>query len=257
MAQGFPHTRFNSSSLVRTLADLAVADVPAPKQSFADRLGQWLDFTDALTLFAVINGGKAVAPDVRSAAPVTGDSAARQAFDRVRDALVESITGDGGPRPGKARIELPAPGPEATVESAADFAPYHRYYLAHQRDMAASIGSLRTTVRAALSERSAALGRLAALDAAMDQALAGRERDLLATVPGLLGGRFEHLYWAHQVKLAEAQVADEPDRWLQPGGWLAGFCREMQSVLLAELDMRLQPIAGMIAALASETTGKQ
>ncbi|AYH44298.1 DUF3348 domain-containing protein [Azoarcus sp. DN11] len=256
MAQGLPRTRFNSSNLVRALADLAVADVAASKQSFADRLGQWLGFADALTLFSVINADKA-APDVLAAAPSAESSAARQALARVRAALVESITTDGVIRPGRARIELPTPDPQASIESAADFAPYHRYYLAHQRDMSASIGPLRITVRAALSGQTPALARLAALDAVMEQALAGRERDLLATVPGLLGRRFDHLYKLHQLKLAEAQAADDSGRWMQPGGWLAGFCREMQSVLLAELDLRLQPVAGMIAALENVATGKQ
>jgi hypothetical protein len=35
------------------------------------------------------------------------------------------------------------------------------------------------------------------------------------------------------------------------------FCRELQAVLLAELDLRLQPVAGLIAALDHEVTRKQ
>ena len=257
MAQGLPRTRFNSSRLVRVLTDLAVTDVPESKQSFAERLGQWLDFTDGLSLYSALNAGMAGAPEVQSASPSPESATARKAFERVRGALVDSIASDGGLGSGKSRIELPTPAPDASVENAADFAPYHRYYLAHQRDMIASIGPLRTTVRADLSRHSPALKRLAVLDAVMDQALTARERNLLATVPALLARRFEHLYTAHQATLAEAQTADDPRRWMQPGGWLAAFCREMQAVLRAELDLRLQPIAGLIAALDQEVTRKQ
>lgn len=231
-----------------------MTDVPVSKQSFADRLGQWLDFTDALSLFSALNAGTVDASEVQSEASSPESATARKAFARVRGALVDSMTADGELKPGKARIELPAPAPHAPVESAADFAPYHRYYLAHQRDMSASIGPLRATVRAALSRHSPTLKRLAALDAVLDQALGARERDLLATVPVLLAGRFEHLYKAHQALVVQAQTADDPGGWMQPGGWLAVFRREMQAVLLAELDVRLQPIAGLIAALDNEVT---
>jgi hypothetical protein len=252
MAHGMPRTRFNSSGLVRALSDLAVAEVPGSKQSFADRLGQWLDFTDALALFSALNAGTAAGVEPRAAAPSTAGELARQEFERVRAALADSITTDGMLAPGRAGIALPLPAQRASVDSAADFAPYHRCYLAHQRNMNLSIGPLRASVRAALSRHSPALGRLASLDAVMDQALAARERNLLATVPSLLARRFEQLFKAHQAALAEAQVADEPGQWMQAGGWLAAFCSEVQAVLLAELDLRLQPVAGLIAALDHE-----
>ena len=175
----------------------------------------------------------------------------------MRALLADSIVANGVFTPGKARIELPTPVPNASPESAAEFSPYRRYYLAHQRDMTASIGTLRTSVRAALSSHSPALERLAALDAVLDQALSTRERTLLSTVSSLLAKRFEHLYATHQAARVDAQTEDEPARWMEPGGWLARFCREMQAVLLAELDTRLQPVAGLIEALHNEVTEKQ
>ena len=257
MAQGLPRTRLNSSSLVRVVAELAAADVPDAKHSIAERLGQWLDFTDALSLFSALNGGTPAGAGGQSGASSPASAAARKEFARVRGVLAESITTDGVLTPGRARVELPVPAPQGAIESAADFAPYHRYYLAHQRDMNLSIGPLRATVRAALSGQSASLRRLAALDAVMDQALAVRERNLLAMVPALLARRFDQLYRAHRAALVESQMADEPQRWMQPGGWLAVFCREMRAVLLAELDLRLQPIAGLIAALDQEETSQE
>jgi hypothetical protein len=159
---------------------------------------------------------------------------------------------DGVLNTGKTRTKLPTPAIGASIEGAADFSPYRRYYVAHQRDMDSSIGQLRANVRAALSSRSPTLKRLATLDAALGQALGARERNLLATVPSLLENRFEHLRKAHQEALAATQAPDDPERWMQPGGWLAVFCKDMQGVLLAELDVRLQPVIGLIEALGNE-----
>lgn len=219
-----------------------VTDVAESKQSFAERLGQWLDFADALTLFSALNAGGEDASAPRSAAFSPEAAGAREAFVRVRRVLMDSITASAEP-------EL--------TEGTPDFAPFHRYYLARQRDMGARIAPLRENVRGALSRQSPALKRLAGLDAVLDQALAARERDLLATVPGHLAGRFERLYEAHRATVAETPATDDPQRWMQPGGWLAMFRRDMQAVLLAELEVRLQPVAGLVAALENEATGKQ
>lgn len=236
------------------LADLGVAEVGEAKQSLGERLGHWLDFNDAMALFGALNG--AAAPAAAKASPVGGEAALREDFARVRGWLVEGITVDGVFNPGKARIKLPSPAPQAPAASAADFSPYHRYYLAHQREMNSAIGPLRVNARAALAGLSPSCQRLAALDAAMEEALAPRERTLLATIPLLLAKRFEQLYGAHRQSLA-AGVEDDPAGWLEPGGWLAAFCRDLQAVLLAEVDFRLQPVAGLIEALGSEVTKQQ
>lgn len=250
MARGLPRTSFNSSRLVRLLADFSVTEVAEAKQSFADRLGQWLDFTDAMALYSALNENAGHGSTKQASA----NPAINEEFARLRHALAESITSDGVLKAGNVRIKLPTPAAHLAVDSAADFSPYHRYYLAHQRDMATGIGPLRGKVRAALAGQSPARQRLAALDAVMDEAMATRERNLLAMVPLLLAKRFEHLYKAHQAARGETPVADDPAQWMQPGGWLAAYCRDMQAVLLAELDLRLEPVAGLIEALGNEVT---
>ena len=284
MTQAVSRTRFNSAGLVRILAELAVADVADPKQTFAERLGEWLDFKDALALYSALNSAAAGAPS--RAAPA---AALRGQLVQVRGELAAAVAAAGTTQPGGTNLALPTPLPNAAPESAADFAPFHRYYLAHQRAMAAAVSPLRASARAALAGRSAALRQLAALDAVFDQALAAREASLLATVPVLLGKRFAHLYAAHRREReaaapdvagqaapdAAGQAAtagaaatgegapgagappDDPARWMQPGGWLVRFCAEMQRVLLAELDLRLMPVAGLVAALDKESTELQ
>lgn len=246
MARGSPRTSFDSSRLIRALSDLVSTDAAPPRQSFADRLGQWLDFADAIALFSALNGSTDAA-----GGPATAEHPAlRDEFARVRGALLDSINTDGVLTPGKARIRLPAPAWHASTPGAADYLPYHRYYLAHQRDMGAAIAPLRASVRAGLAQRAPALRQLAALDGVLDQALAPRERSLLATVPQLLGRRFEQLHQAHRNALT---TPDDPARWLQPGAWLHTFCQDMRAVLLAELELRLQPVAGLLEALNEVT----
>jgi hypothetical protein len=247
MARQSPRARFNSSRLVRVLAGLAETEAVESRQSIAERLGQWLGVTDALPLSSVLDAGTVGASSVQPAASA-GGMGARDAFERVRAALLDALSTNG--------IEvMSANGVEGF--GTADFAPYRRHYLARQRDMRTSIGPLRAAVRVELARQSPRLRQLAALDAVLDQALVDRERTLLATVPTLLSLRFGKLYEAHRAKLAEAQATDDPARWMAPGGWLARFCSEMRDVLLAELELRLQPIAGLVAALDNETTRSQ
>jgi hypothetical protein len=165
-------------------------------------------------------------------------------------ALTDSIMG------GNARIKQPKPTPGTPMEVQADFSAYRRYILAQQRHMAASIGPLRLAARDALAACSSALKRLADLDAALDQALGHREDDLLATVPSLLEKRFEHLREAHRAALIESGEENDPERdperQLPQEQWLAVFRRELQDVLLAELELRLEPVVGLIEAYSNE-----
>ena len=276
MTQAVSRTRFNSAGLVRILAELAVADVADSKQTFAERLGEWLDLKDALALYSALNSAAGHSPP--GAPPA---AALRKRLAQVRGELAAAVAAAGTAQPGGANLALPTPLPNAAPESAADFASFHRYYLAHQRAMAAAVGPLRASARAVLSGQSAALRQLAALDAVLDQALAAREASLLASVPVLLGKRFVQLFEAHQREREAAAsdtagqavtagpaatgesaagagaAPDDPARWMQPGGWLARFCAEMQRVLLAELDLRLMPVAGLVAALDMESTELQ
>lgn len=266
----------NSSRLVRLLAEIAetaettrkaeIAGLPgagqsnaaASKQSFAEKLGLWLDWPDAIALAAALTRDHAAgALILRSAGDAV--SGAVQAFLRVRAELANAIADDGVVHPGRPlakrpllatgvvrprmRVPVPSvvPGPVTKHPPDLDFSPYRRAYVNHQRAMAAAIGPLRAQVRAGLSSRSPALGQLAALDAVLDDALAARERHLLARVPGLLEKHF-----AHRCKAPPVATADG----------LTGFCQDMQGVLLAELDIRLQPIEGMLEAMGYEVTGQ-
>jgi hypothetical protein len=71
-----------------------------------------------------------------------------------------------------------------------------------------------------------------------EQALAERERGLLASAPVLVGRRFDQLRGTSD-------------------GWLATFHDDFRETLAAELELRLQPLDGLIAALDDEATRMQ
>lgn len=91
------------------------------------------------------------------------------------------------------------------------------------------------------------MARLAEVDAVMELTLSPREQTLLNTVPGLLGTHFERL---RETAHAHGSAADsEAAPRAVSDSWLDLFRKDMQSVLLAELDVRFHPIEGLLAAL--------
>ena len=204
-------TGFTDSALVRLLARLNDITVPESRQGFADRLSQWFGWTDAISLSAALDGSAAAPGRARGR-----DGAEQREVDGVRAALAKAIAERGA--------------------FASDFASHRRRYLARQQAMETAIGPLRGRLRAKLASASPEMARLAALDVVMEQVLGAQEHRLLATVPGLLEKHFARL-----------RQADESDGG--SGAWVDVFCRDMQGVLLAELDIRLQPIEGLLDAL--------
>ena len=248
MTRGLQRTTFNRSGLVRLLSD-TTPEVIDPKYDFGERLGQWLDFSDALALFSVLNQ---MAGPGTSTVPGTQAAALSAQLQRIRGQLGTAILADGvfndsGDEP-TPRHPFPTPLPGASAEAAADYAPYHRYYLAQQRDLSSAIAALRNNIRKALLQGSPAQRQLAELDAGFDKILGSRERTLLANIPILLARRHAQRYQEHQQALPPGSE-DDPASWTQPGSWLEAFCQDTQAVLLAELDLRLKPVAGLIAAL--------
>ncbi len=246
MTRAPTRTHFHSSRLIRTLADLAVMEATEPEKAFAEGLGQWVSYTDAIALYAVHN---ASTPDTQSGAQAAVCAGVGDEFARIRTRLERAIIRGGTPVRGQTGIALPMPQADMPTDLTSLFEPYRRYYLAHQREMDLQVGPLRANVRAALVNASPALKQLGALDEALDGILCEREARLLATLPQLLKKRFAYLRQRHQQALTDTQQTDDPAQWMQPQAWLERFYQELHTVLLAELDLRLQPALGLLEAL--------
>jgi hypothetical protein len=226
----------HSSHLIRTLADLAILEPGEPSVALAEKLGQWIAYTDAISLSAV-QQSKRAEPQAEAQWP-EGDSPG-QAFERARQTLEKSIA-------------LPS----ASINEGSVYTPYRRYHQAHQRDLESKTRTLRAQVRDQVGRASPALRQLAMLDMNFEHILREQEARLLANIPTLLERRFRHLLKTHQQSMAERQLTDQVDLWVKPGGWLAQFGHELHTVLLAELDLRLQTSIGLLEAFNSERIKK-
>nr|WP_295772884.1 DUF3348 domain-containing protein [Rhodoferax sp.] len=247
MTRALTRTNFHNSQLIRTLADLAVLETTGPAAAFGEKLGLWIGFADAIALTGVHNTNT-VEDAPEAALPVAGASLGDE-FAKMRAGLESAIFKSQAPNTGRTRAELTLPKLEGPLDDVKAYAPFRRYHQAHQRDMENNVRSLRAKVRDGVAKASPALKKLTALDAAFDGILAEREGRLLATVPSLLEKRFNHLRRAYLQTLRDTpQTDDNPDLWMKPGAWLARFCAELQAVLLAELDLRLQPAVGLLEA---------
>jgi hypothetical protein len=241
MVQAPQRTAFSGPALIRLLARLTDVDVPESRQSLSDRLSQWLGWTDAIALSTALNGNPhAVSSGARAFGSVEENECAR-----VRTSLANAIVDDSA-----AGLRAPAQAHSQGVPGNAevDYPVFRQRYLSLQQTMETGIGNLRGRLREMLSARSPGMARLAAVDAVMERALSPRERSLLATVPVLLERHFERLRQAEQQTLVDAQASGDAAT-VTTGAWLDVFRKDMQSVLLAELDIRLQPVEGLLAAL--------
>lgn len=256
MIRASPHAHFNRSRLARLLDRLAVVPDAEPGRPVAEALGDWLGFTDAIALYSALGtspASPAAQYSTHELPPIVTE------FTQAHAALEQAIRAGSAPGSGRLRIKLPRPAVDAPLEIAADYTPYLRYYFAHQRAMEAEATRLRTALRIALLNARPELHALAKLDAALADALAERERSLLASLPLLLEKRFDALRAAHRQALDEQPDAapDDPGRWMEPGGWLATFCADLQDMLLAELELRLLPATGLLEALQHDHTELQ
>ena len=186
-----------------------------PVQAPAARLGEWLDWPRAVSLSRALDG-PAVADDDDGAVETDADDCAR-----VRGDLALAITADRG-----------WPTVEAGSDAAA--AAVLRHCQSLQRAMQAASGRLRGQLRDRLARQTPRQARLAAVDAVLEGVLSPREHALLAPVPALLA--------AHCGRLHRGAGGDGH-------GWYRPFREDARQVLLAELDLRFQPVDALLAAL--------
>jgi hypothetical protein len=246
------------SALVRQLSEGSGVGAAAPTgQDFAERLGAWLSVADSITLRTALQSIPAAQKaKLSSAVPIDPQSLAEE-LQRVRATLTKSITTVESALPSRGRADhsshVAAPVPVIPLDPAAEFAMLHQRYSEQQRRMEMSVDALRARAREVLAQASPELAQLAALDGVVDKMLGGREQHLLSTVPAFLKKRFEQL---RRQAAAEAAADTEPlfgetPKPSQQPTWLVQLTAEFEQALLAELDLRLQPIAGMAEALQS------
>lgn len=247
MARESHRTPPTGSAFIRLLATMTDAQAPASPDDFAQRLTQWFDWTHTLSLSTALSEGpvsaaSAASPAITTALPNT-TRADEQEHERVKGNLVKQIaeaaSGTVTPRPRAAVVAPTLP----TLDEMLDIAGHRRRYVACQQAMDAQIGPWRRRVRATLFGRSPTLAKLATLDGLMEQVVGAQERVLLSGVPALLERRFDQLRRAHDERPAEPAITASDSL-----PWVDRFRHDMNALLLAELELRLQPVEGLLDA---------
>lgn len=198
--------------IIRALSriDPTLAVSAAPQLPVA--LSQWVDWNRAVTLAAALDGR----PDPPGDAPREEDAplAEEHASARLRlQDAIETLLQDLSTTP-----VTPASLQKAVV--------------AMQRSTQASAGRLRGRAREALAQRGNDHARLAGLDAVMEQTLSPREARLLERLPARALAR---------------SGEDAGNGW--PDGLPQALQMQVRALLLADLDLRFQPVEGLLAAL--------
>lgn len=182
----------------------------------AERLGRLFGLGDTMSLDAAIAG--------RGRHPASPQPAV---VERLTKELADSR------RALARRIEAWADDVEFDGEAA--FEPLQNAWLGVQRKVAATSRQLRDKVRKAMKDQGPALAHLAELDAVFDHTMASYTSQCFAAVPKELEQRFQTL-----------QNADRPAP--DADDWLHRYCEDAQNLLLAELDVRLEPVLGLLEA---------
>ncbi len=216
------------SALIRLLAGLTLVEVAESKNSFSDRFSQWLDWKSAMALSAALkNGAQPHSTSVRSASRAFADPD-RQSCERLRSEFMKAFAED-------TRTDVDGTPPE--------FSTFRQRYFSRQQAMERGVAPFRKRVREKLIAASPSLAQLAVVDSVMEQSLAARERTLLSSIPALLHLHFERLRSGHQSQ------SDDAEAELPRHKWLEIFRLDMRNALAAELDIRLQPVEGLLDAL--------
>ncbi len=279
MLQAPQRTGLSGPTLIRLLTRLTDAEVQQSRQSLSDHLSQWLGWTDAIALSAALN----TAPPVIAPGARMFSSAEERECVRVRTTLADAIASDTAATAAKRVAPARAPAKKLAAvlaEDAFDYSSFRQRYLSLQHTMETSVGNLRSRLRGMVAARNGEWTRLAVVDAIMDRALLPKERALLGAIPKLLQVHFDRLRKAEEAALAqvaeqaqaesgapadaaanaqgdtEAPAVDaaqagtaQPAPAITAGACLDTFRADMRAVLLAELDVRLQPVEGLLAAL--------
>ena len=216
-------------TFIRLLARVVDAEAAPSGIAPSQRLGRWIDWNRAVALSHALERP----PEALPATPSGGDP--DEDATRARRALA-------------GRIGDHEAWDKAMPDDAADaVAGLRRHYAALQHAMQADAGRLRGVLRDRLAAGTPAQARLAGLDAVMERVATPREHGLLAALPGLLGDRYADLH-------RRAHAGRDADDLLAPvaragDAWRSTFRKDLQDLLLAELDLRFLPIDGLLAAL--------
>lgn len=254
-------TSLNSTRLVRLLSNINDLDVRTSQAHFAEKFGQMIHFSSAINLLRSLDDDSGTG---FNSSKLT-EKEIRNGFLNAQAELVRFIAASFVPSSRRLDDQLPnaeslhahceltgvfsAKQKGKSKKKVTAFEPFRKFYMSRQSDLEIKVQHLRSEIRDAVSGIAPACAQLARIDEALFESLFDVSLEIFAVIPKLLEKRFSQLFASHRKEFPENPEVADFERWMEPGGWISAFCIEMRELLLAELEVRLQPVVGMIDAL--------
>ena len=212
------------SKLLAQLAHLGTAATTDALPCFAERLSRLFGLGDTMTLDA--------ATAYRARQP-----------GQAQGAVVDKLTAELATTRRALVRRVHTWADELELEGEPECEPVLNAWLALQRKIAANSRQFRDKVRKSMKDQGQTLARLAELDAVFDHTMAGYTGQCFSTVSQVLEQRFRALQTSDEQPQTSGQA---------PHDWFHRYCEEAQALLLAELDVRLEPVLGLLEACHNE-----
>ena len=249
--QAVQNSLLGSSTLIRKVQVLLDKEIPNSQVRFSERLTQNMDFTSSLKLSEVHGQLRILDKKYASLSNDSSDQknqlklksdALDAAFNRVQRAILQTIEQSFDPE-----IEQPRyPLPKLKIENKKpDLSVYQAFYSAQQKDMSAKIQGLRTYMRETLAASSVSMAKLALLDSTLEETIGFPLRSGFDAVSKIL------LHYTQRLE-KDWQNARQQELFKERG--MSDFYNELRQLLLAELELRLQPVKGMLDAFNYEVS---
>ncbi len=242
-----PVVDLHGAPLLRFWFEHGLLDTPTSAPDLGAKLAEWVDVRQAIQLHQQLSEPEQpVRPVSKRAAE--SELLVQDTLGQLRDAIVFDRFA-----PGLWRNPMPNDVSWQPLVWSELWEPYRRYLADHQKQIALMLGRLRLQLRRALSDAGGPCHALAQIDAVFDQTMTPRESLLLARLPF----QYEHRL-SERVKRLDLPDQDSPPslpatsplthRTSKPE-WLLSFEHDIRQSLLAELDLRSQPVLGLLDAL--------
>jgi hypothetical protein len=231
--------------MLRFWTERGLLDPGSVPRDVGERLGDWLSVRHAIQLHQLLDRSDLG----QGTTHANTDHSVRADLDQILGDLRAAILQD---RFAKGLWRNPMPAAMILHPLVWDelWEPYRRYLSDHQKQMSLWLGRWRRKARSALAVAGGDLQILARMDAVYDDALHEKETRLLSTLPLRMGRHLARLVAKH----LPPDEAANGQRSASSPVWLRDFETELRAGLLAELELRIQPLLGLVEALESKRT---
>ncbi|MFV1873989.1 MAG: DUF3348 family protein [Oleiphilus sp.] len=236
------------SELIRRVQSLLAKDIPRASGRFSERLTQNMDFSSSLKLSEIHGQLRLIDKRHSQSAQTQGSSAdlavkaesVQAALSRVKRSILLNIEQSFDDQTKQARFPLPVLCPEAEN---LDFSVYENFYLAHQKEMSAKIQGLRSYICETMSAASPTMAKLVLLDKTLEETIG---------LPLRRGFSALNFVMQQHAQVIQTACHDSKTNTKVKQQSIDEFHVELHQFLLAELELRLQPIHGLLAAFTQE-----